>query len=248
MIETEGIPRLNSTSHEWVKHPTRLIARFPGARLKKQEGRQSPFWTVCGPYPSKRLPAALNWIGFSYSPLRAPFWTVCGPYPSKGFRQPRTGSGFRTHASRLLFGPSAARIPQKGFRQPRTGPLHTSGYLFQAVTAWILQNGLCGSPRDLRLVYRAAGLFSRFKVSRWLHLFAPSRVAAPSGHSRQLYVRASDTLARSTCHLETKSACSASCIFFLLSFSASVPWWAKTFESPCEQAPHMIQRLFSLSR
>ena len=41
--------------------------------------------------------------------------------------------------------------------------------------------GSAGLQRDLRLVYRAAGLFSRFKVSRWLHLFAPSRVAAPVG-------------------------------------------------------------------
>ena len=41
--------------------------------------------------------------------------------------------------------------------------------------------GSAGFQRDLRLVYRAAGLFSRFKVSRWLHLFAPSRVAAPVG-------------------------------------------------------------------
>ena len=175
MIETEGIPRLNSTSHDWVKHPTRLIARFAGAGLKKQKGRQSPFWTVCGPYPCKKASGSLELDrvfllappGSFLGRLRPVsfekasgllFGPSAGRILQKGFRQPRTGSGFRTHASRLLFGPSAARIPQKGFRQPRTGPLHTSGYLFQAVTAWILQNGLCGSPTGSALSVSSRGL------------------------------------------------------------------------------------------
>ena len=150
MIETEGIPRLNSTSHEWVKHPTRLIARFPGARLKKQEGRQSPFWTVCGPYPSKRLPAALNWIGFSYSPLRAPFWTVCGPYPSKRLPAASNWIGFSYSRLQAPFWTVCGPYPSK--RLPAASnwtashlwvPLSSCNGLDPAKWALRVSNGIC---------------------------------------------------------------------------------------------------------
>ena len=158
MIETEGIPRLNSTSHEWVKHPTRLIARFPGARLKNKKADNLLFGPSAARILSKRLPAASNWIGFSYSRLRAPFWTVCGPYPSKRLPAASNWIGFSYSRLQAPFWTVCGPYPSKGFRQPRTGPLHTSGYLFQAVTAWILQNGLCGSPTGSALSVSSRGL------------------------------------------------------------------------------------------
>ena len=57
-------------------------------------GRESPFWTVSGPDPSKRLPAASNWTGISFTGRESPFWTVSGPDPSKRLPAASNWAGF----------------------------------------------------------------------------------------------------------------------------------------------------------
>ena len=267
-------------SHNSIQHPTtesnipRLIARFPGARLKKQKGRQSPFWTVCVPDPSKRCPAASNWTGFSYSRLCAPFWTVCGPDPPKrcpagsnwiGFSYSRLWAPFWTTCGpdppkRL---PAASnwigfsyltppgsfldRLRPVSFKKvsgslelDRFTPLGTS---FKLQRLGSCKMGSAGFQRDLRSVYRAAGLFDRFKVSRWLHLFAPSRVAAPVGTA------ASSMLGHPVHWLAPffsfkRNLLALLLVFFFLPFLFG--WGstaAKTSEFQFEQAPPRIQRL-----
>ena len=160
---------------------------------------RAPFWIVCGPYPSKRLPAASNWIGFSLLTPPGSFWTFCGPYPSK-----RLPAASNWTASRLW------------------APLSSCNGLDPA--KWALRV----SQRDLRLVYRAAGLFSRFKVSRWLHLFAPSRVAAPVGTAASSMLGHPIHWLAPFFQLETKSACSASCILFLAFLFGTIHVWSNS--------------------
>ena len=157
--ETEGIPRLNSTSHGWVRHPT-TNSRFPGARQKKK-GDNLLFGPSTAWILQKGFRQPLTGPGSPFQAGNLLFGPSAAWILQKGFRQPLTGPGSPFQAGNLLFGPSAARILQKGARQPLTGPgspCQAGNLLFGPSTARILQKGARQPLTGLGSLFQAGNL------------------------------------------------------------------------------------------